>query len=188
MFVISFKLLFFTSGRPQAGKGTTRPWETAILHQCVPRAENAWLQLEVTLLVSAQYNNLSVTVWNYRETTSRSKFSCKLTLTLIKNNFKIMTSAKPLSCRHLLTPANIKYTTDVGETRLTPSSPTRTEIQRFYRKIYTLSLCCKLITLVTFLNSCFCWHAYTYKKINLTQKHMKTLVWFFSSYSKGQEN
>lgn len=124
----------------------------------------------MALWVLAEYNNLSVTVQNYSETTSRPKFSCKLTLTLVKNNFKIMTSAKPLSCRHLLTPANIKYTTDVGKTRPSPSSPTTSEISRFYRRTYTLSLCCKLITLVSFLNIFFCWYVYTYKEIKLAQK------------------
>lgn len=154
-FPFYFKLLSFTSGRAQAGKGITRPWETAVLYWRVPRAENVWLQLDVTPLVLAQYNNLSVTVWNYRKTMCKSKFSCKLTLTLIKNNFKIMTSAKLLFCRHLLTPANIKYRTDVGERGLTPSPPP-TEILSFCRKTYTLSLHCKLITFISSLNVWFC--------------------------------
>lgn len=84
-----------------------------------------------------------------------------------------MTSAKLLFCRHLLTPANIKHATDVGERGLTPSSPTPTEILSFYRKktTYTLSLCCKLITLISFLNVWLGWHVYKYKEIKLAQQN-----------------
>jgi len=134
-----------------------------------PEQENVWLQLDVTLLVLAQYNNLSVTVWRYRKAMSKSKFSCKLTLTLIKNKLKIMTSAMLLFCRHLLTPANIKYATHVGERGLTLSFATPTEILSFYRKTYTLSFCCELIALISFLNVWLCRYVCKYKEINLAQ-------------------
>lgn len=100
-----------------------------------------------------------------------------------------MTSAKPLSCGHLLTPANIIYTTDVGETSLTPCSPTTAEILRFYRRTYTHTLSCKLITLISFLNIFFYWDAYAHIETKLAQKaHLKMLIWFCSNYSMGHEN
>lgn len=106
----------------------------------VPRVENVWLLLDVTPLVLAQYNNLSVTVWNYRKTMCKSKFSCKLTLSLIKNNFQRMTSAKLLFYRYLLTPANIKYTTDVGERGLTVISHPNWNTEFLQENLHTVTL------------------------------------------------
>lgn len=134
------------------------------------------------------YNRtLSITIWDPRKLACKSKFNHKFIFTLIKNNFKTVTSAKLLFCRHL-TPANTKYTTDVGEKTSYFSLLSFRLKYHFRTGKQILSLLEGDYTLIPFEHIWFCWHVYKYQEIKMhITEHVKALMLFCSNYIMTQE-
>lgn len=184
--IILLLLFYSLCGRAGAGKGITPLQKQQLFAHVSPEQKLSGYSLMWHL--QFWFNRtLSIIIWDHRKPVCKSRFNYKVILTVIKNNFKTVTSAKLLFCRHP-TPANTKYTTDVGEKAGYFSLLSRRLKNHFSTGKQILSLLEGDYTLIPFEHIWFCWHVCKYQEIKThITEHVKALMLFCSNYIMTQE-